>query len=415
MLEKLLFAIVTIVFFVYIFIDFFRQRDKCYVAILIIQAIGIIINFLQILFNIEVDIFFIIIKYVFSLALPLAIIIMEKRGKSFAEFSNILLAKIYIKFKNNKKAKITLIDLENKFPDNYLAHKLLAQVYEQEGGMRKAIDEYVQAIDLDKKDYNSYYKVANLLSNLDKKDESIEMLFNLVNKKPDYYEASVLLGDLLIQKQLYKEAGNVYQNALKFNPESFDLNYNLAIACTMLNDFQSAKKYYDQAAKINSLSYNSKYSLAEIAMMYKNLEEAEQKFLEVVEDDELAPDAYLELSKISLIKSDKDNAIKYANIAIDLNPKKMVEKLQIDPIFIPIIGKVSIPFNLNVMNEEIEKKKHLQEKELQAKDHLEKTNEVTRHFTYNDIKYSKKESSKNKEIEDRFNKKLKDELERHQN
>lgn len=35
--------------------------------------------------------------------------------------------------------------------------------------MRKAIDEYVQAVDLNKQDYDSYYKVAELLNNLDKK------------------------------------------------------------------------------------------------------------------------------------------------------------------------------------------------------------------------------------------------------
>ena len=49
---------------------------------------------------------------------------------------------------------------------------MLAEIYEKEGGMRKAIDEYVQAIDLDKQDYDSYYKVAELLNGLDKKDEA---------------------------------------------------------------------------------------------------------------------------------------------------------------------------------------------------------------------------------------------------
>lgn len=48
--------------------------------------------------------------------------------------------------------------------------------------MRKAIDEYVQAVDLNKQDYDSYYKVAELLNNLDKKEEASEMLFNLLNK-----------------------------------------------------------------------------------------------------------------------------------------------------------------------------------------------------------------------------------------
>ena len=40
-----------------------------------------------------------------------------------------------------------------------------------------------KAIDINKKDYDSYFKVAELLNNLDKTDESAEMLFNLLEKK----------------------------------------------------------------------------------------------------------------------------------------------------------------------------------------------------------------------------------------
>ena len=39
----------------------------------------------------------------------------------------------------------------------------------KEGGMRKAIDEYVTAIDIKKNDYNSYYKISELLRDLGKK------------------------------------------------------------------------------------------------------------------------------------------------------------------------------------------------------------------------------------------------------
>ena len=99
--------------------------------------------------------------------------------------------------------------------------------------MRKAIDEYVQAIDLNKQDYDSYYKVAELLNGLDKKDEAAQMLFNLLIKNQNIIKHRIL-GDILIDKEMYKEAVNVYQDALKYNPYSYDLNYNLGMAYTML-------------------------------------------------------------------------------------------------------------------------------------------------------------------------------------
>ena len=88
------------------------------------------------------------------------------------------------------------------------------------------------------------------------------------------------------EKEDYKEAVNIYTEALKYNPTSFDLNYNLGIVYTMLNDFQNAKLCYEKAAELNSLIYNTKYSLAEIEMIYKELEEAEHYFLQTIEDEE---------------------------------------------------------------------------------------------------------------------------------
>ena len=201
---------------------------------------------------------------------------------------------------------------------------------------------------------------------------------------------------------MYKEAVNVYQNALKFNPLSFDLNYNLGIAYTMLNDFQNAKICYERAADINSLSYNSKYSLAEIALIYKELEEAEKYFMEALEDEELSADSYFELSKIAMIKNDKEKAIQYANVAIDIDAAKVVPKIKKDPIFIPVIARISMPFNINV-NEEIEHK--LTEKELMAKEHLEDMFDITRNLSYADIKLLKKEPEgrKPKSIEENQN------------
>lgn len=61
------------------------------------------------------------------------------------------------------------MNLINKYPESYNGHRLLAQNYEKEGGMRKAIDEYVKAIDINKKDYDSYYKISELLVNLGKR------------------------------------------------------------------------------------------------------------------------------------------------------------------------------------------------------------------------------------------------------
>lgn len=389
MVEQIIFIVIAFALFIYTFYQLIKENDTKYVPILAIQALGIAIKFVEVCFGKgETSITTSIIVYTLSIILPIAVIIIEKLNSDVKETLETTIAKLYLIFNNTKSAKNILIKLVTKNPESYMGHKLLAEIYENEGGQRKAVDEYAQAIDLNKKDYDSYYKVANLLTDLDKKDEAIQMFSNLLSKKPEYIEASIALGDLLIEQENYKEAVNIYLEALRYNPTSYDLNYNLGIVYTMLNDFQNAKECYEKAAELNSLVYNTKYSLAEIAMIYKELEEAERYFLLVTEDEELCADAYLELAKISLLKGEKEQAIQYANVAIQEEPRRIVEKIQKDPTFAIIMAKLSIPFNLDV---EDEKPKKLTKKELKAKQHLEEMVEITKKIGYNDLMLFKKE------------------------
>ena len=390
--EQFIFTVVSLAIFVYMFFKMIKNNDTSYIVILILEAIGIALNFLEFALFIELNLFLTLLKYVLSIIIPGIVIILERRGMTLIEMINVTKAKFYLAVGNDKKAKEALLNLVSKVPNSYKGHKMLAGLYEKEGGMRKSIDEYVQAIDINKKDYESYYKVAELLNNLDKKDEAAEMLFNLLGKKPDMYKATELLGDILISKEMYKEAVNIYQEALKYNPVSYEIHYNLGIAYTMLNDFQNAKICYEKAAEINSLLYNAKYSLAEIALIYKDLEEAEKRFLQAIEEEELSADGYYELAKIYLIKGDKEKAIQYANVAIQEEPKRIVEKIQKDVSFAIIMAKLSIPFNLDA---EEEKPRKLTKKELIAKKHLEEMVEITKKIGYNDVKFEKKMQKEN--------------------
>ena len=405
LLEHIIFTILAFGLFTIIFLKMIKRNDTSYVIVLLLQAIGIIISSIEMVFKIDLNILIKSITYVLSILLPIAIIVIENKNITLMELVNIIKAKIFLQLGDNKIAKTALIKLVTKYPESYNGHKLLAEIYEKEGGMRKSIDEYVQAIDINKKDYNSYYKVASLLNDLDKKDEATQMLNSLLLKKPEYVKASQLLGEILIEQERYKEALNVYNEALKYDPTNYDLNYSLGITYTMLNDFQNAKMYYEKAAEFNTLLYNSKYSLAEIALIYKELEEAEKYFMEVLEDEELQADAYYELAKINIIKGEKEKAINYANIAIESDPKKIITKIKKDSIFIPILAKLSMPINIEVEEENnIDKKKKLTKKELQAKEHLEEMSEITRKLSYNDINLLKK-TTEDRKYEVKFNSK----------
>ena len=275
---------------------------------------------------------------------------------------------------NTKKCKEVLLGIIEKYNQSHSAHKMLAEVYEKEGGMRKAIDEYVMAVDLDKKDYDSYYRISFLLNELDKPDDAIVMLNNLLSKKPEYINATMLLGDILSNQERYKEALNVYTAGLKYSPNNYDLYYNMGIVYTMLNDFPNAKVCYEKAATINALLYHACYSLGQINLIEMELEEAERYFTKCLESKEHEPEAYYKLGKIYMLRGDHDNAVKFVNLAIELD-NNLIKLANQEPIFIPVKSKFQMPL---IDEEDIKPRETtLTNKEKKVKEHLDKTYTVT--------------------------------------
>ena len=56
MIEQLLFTIIAFGLFVYIFFKMIQKNDTNYIFILILQTIGILLNFIEVLAKIELNI-----------------------------------------------------------------------------------------------------------------------------------------------------------------------------------------------------------------------------------------------------------------------------------------------------------------------------------------------------------------------
>lgn len=395
LVEKIIFNILAFSLFTIMFFKMIQKNDTNYVPILCMQAVGIAINFIEIIFVWQFNIFVKIIIYLLAVIIPILIVILEYRKINFSEMLYLALSKLAMIMGDSKRAKNLLITLVGKYPESYLGHKRLAEIYEKEGGMRKAIDEYVQVIDINKQDYNSYYKISFLLNELGKKDESAQMLETLLRKKPELIEATQLLGDIYCEQERYKEAVNLYNEALKYHPASYDLYYDLGIVYTMLNDFKNAKDCYEKAATINTLLYNSYYNLGEISFIYNDLEEAEKFFMKSIQGKDVEPKAYYKLALICMLKGDKENAVKFLNVAIEIDPT-LYQKADTEPIFIPIKAYINFPV---VEEEEIVLETKLTKKEIKAQEHLEKTTKLVGKLSLNNLKLRKNKNIDEIDIE----------------
>ena len=293
MVEKIIFNLLAFAIFIIVFGRFIKKNDTSYIYILVLEFIGIVINFIELLSNVTFNIFFKIIMYILAIAIPGIILLAEYKTKmDFPEMLNIILAKIALHSGNTEKAKDYLFKLINKYPESYIGHKTLAEVYEKEEKYSVAVDEYIRATEINNKDIKLNYNIARLLSKTERSEEAITVLQDILKKNPEYYEATNLLGEVLCANERYKEAINVYMNALRYNPGNYDLYYNLGMVFTMTNDFQRAKEFYEKAAEINSLLYNAKLSIGQIALIAGDLDEAEQYFKESLKGEDIEAGSY---------------------------------------------------------------------------------------------------------------------------
>lgn len=373
MVERIIFSLVSFLLFAYIFLfKMMKKNDTTYLTILLFQAIGILLNLIRILFDTLNGTVSIIIMYVFSIIAPVIIVLLENKNINCSEWIQINLAKIFVAFSNNKKAKDILISVVSKYDKSYSAHKMLAEIYEKEGGMRKAIDEYVKVLDLLPSDYITFFKIAVLLKELGKKDESIQMLKTLVAKKPEMKESNKMLADLLLDEKKYKQAITIYVQAIKYDSNNAELYYNLGNAYSRMNEFSLAKECYKKTTEIDSANYNAFYRLGQISLLYRDIESAEKYFLESIYG-ETEIKSYYQLAKIYMIKNNKTKSATNINSAIQMD--STYYKTAIDePIFLPIKQLIIKP------EEEIKPEIKESKNEKEISEYLDDTYNLTKYL-----------------------------------
>ena len=131
MLEKIFFYVISIALFVIIFLKMMRKNNIVYLSSLIIQALGITINFICLILKIKINLVLTLLTYIISVIIPIFILVCEYNKINLIEKIMLIIAKSCIAKNDTKKAKKILIELIEK-EDSKNAHKMLAQIYEKE-------------------------------------------------------------------------------------------------------------------------------------------------------------------------------------------------------------------------------------------------------------------------------------------
>lgn len=271
-------------------------------------------------FNVYIPIYFQMCIFLFGFILPFI--------ASLLQYNNINITKkiLYYKMKYSYFSKEyektinyinKLIILEGTNAD-YLY--FLGMCYKNINDLINARDYFAMAVEIDKKNYKSYYELGLIFDETDKKDIAIAMFNNAIKIEPLFYEAKEALGICYTSQGKFKEAVQVYKKALEKHPDSYEMYYNIAIIEMELEEYEEAKEAFKKASELKEDLYTALFNLGNICYLFGEYEEAIEAYKKMLKSGVYGPKGYYKIALVYAEKGEYEKSMASLEYAIELEP-----------------------------------------------------------------------------------------------
>ncbi|MBN2050328.1 MAG: tetratricopeptide repeat protein [Spirochaetales bacterium] len=133
------------------------------------------------------------------------------------------LAEALIHEKRLKEAGGIIIRTEKMEPDNPLVPLTKGNWYVAAGKKKKALHQYLKALSLDESNTDARMRLALLYKELKKYEKAIAEVSHILLKKPDSFAPRLLLGELYLEQNLYREALEIFETLDREYPGNEDV------------------------------------------------------------------------------------------------------------------------------------------------------------------------------------------------
>uniref|UniRef100_A0A3Q4HE45 Protein O-mannosyl-transferase TMTC3 n=1 Tax=Neolamprologus brichardi TaxID=32507 RepID=A0A3Q4HE45_NEOBR len=221
-------------------------------------------------------------------------------------------------------------------PDDIGAHMNVGRTYKNLNKSKEAEEAYLVAKSLmpqviPGKKYatrvapnhlNVYINLANLIRANDSRLEEADQLYRqAISMRPDFKQAYISRGELLLKMNKLTEARDAYLRALELDRTNADLWYNLAIVYIEMKDPSEALKNFNHALELNP---RHKLALFNSALLMqesgepKFWPEANRRFLTYVEEEPDDANGYFNLGMLAMDANENAAAERWMRKAIGL-------------------------------------------------------------------------------------------------
>ncbi|XP_039221114.1 protein O-mannosyl-transferase TMTC3 isoform X1 [Crotalus tigris] len=240
--------------------------------------------------------------------------------------------------KNFERALRFFIQATQVQPDDIGAHMNVGRTYKNLNRTREAEESYLVAKSLmpqiiPGKKYaarvapnhlNVYINLANLIrANESRLEEADQLYRQAISMRPDFKQAYISRGELLLKMNKPLQAKEAYLRALELDRSNADLWYNLAIVYIELKDPSEALKNFNQALELNP---SHKLALFNSALLMQESgeaslrPEAKKRLLSYIKEESQDANGYFNLGMLAMDDKKDDEAEMWMKKAIKLLP-----------------------------------------------------------------------------------------------
>ncbi|NXL75488.1 TMTC3 protein, partial [Leptocoma aspasia] len=240
--------------------------------------------------------------------------------------------------KNFERALQFFLQATQVQPDDIGAHMNVGRTYKNLNKTKEAEESYMIAKSLmpqiiPGKKYaarvapnhlNVYINLANLIrANESRLEEADQLYRQAISMRPDFKQAYISRGELLLKMNKPLKAKEAYLRALELDRTNADLWYNLAIVYIELKDPTEALKNFNQALELNP---THKLALFNSALLMQESgdarlrPEAKQRLLHYVKEEPQDSNGYFNLGMLAMDDKKDTEAEAWMKKAIRLQP-----------------------------------------------------------------------------------------------
>ena len=229
-------------------------------------------------------------------------------------------------FKRKDELNTLIKTFENQLKNNALGFYQIEQLeeiiahYTDLGKNKMALKTCSIAIDQYPYSTNLMIEKAHILSNLEKYDQSLEILEKALALQPNDPEVYTMRGNIYLVQGLHKEAIKNYNKAIPLSEDKADLNYQIGLAYQSAFKYQKAIEFYKKSIEIDINHENALYELAYCLDITNQLEHSISYYRKFIDQDPYSHYAWYNLGIVYNKLGNFEEAIKayeYATLIDD--------------------------------------------------------------------------------------------------